>query len=141
MPNEAAFALLLDDVDALESELAGLAKRYCCANRHPVNDEILAEVVRYQILRMPTWERRNHTVENFQYSVPAYFDALIAGDKPSPIVREDNWIEVQIVGIKANTREAFASQRTRSGHCIHIHGVRSLGGQMSTTNVLSPVYE
>ena len=130
LPHEGALAVLLGDSAAFYLDLRRALRRFVDQLDFHATDALIDDIVRYQAARMPTWPLPEQSRYEFKHSVPDYFDAIIGGREPQPIERRPQSIRVNVTPTKAIDANAFAGQRTRSGHTIKIYDVQILGGDL-----------
>ena len=106
---EAAFLEISEDFPRFFAELKILAADFLRRRRMAFEAEELAEVVHYQELRMPRFERREPvTTHRFAYNLPEYFDTYF-GDSPTPLERTPQLLTVQHKDFNAS-RELYARE-------------------------------
>lgn len=124
LPHEAILAIMLDDTAQLYRDIAALVRSFFAQHDHAISDELVADIIAYQRVRMPVWETSagRHDVA-FGYNVPQYFDALSRGLALPALERTTSRAAVVVGETKAKDKFAFNAMRTRSGHTIEIHRV------------------
>ncbi|MFI5023542.1 MAG: B12-binding domain-containing radical SAM protein [Alphaproteobacteria bacterium] len=106
---EAAFLEISEDFPRFFAELKVVAADFLRRRGVAFDAEELAEVVLYQELRMPRFERREPvTTHRFAYNLPEYFDTYF-GDSPTPLERAPQLLAVQHKDFNAS-KELYARE-------------------------------
>lgn len=128
LTHEAALAIALSDPDAFYRDIAELTRRFFARHDHLIDESLLSEIIIYQRARIPLWGEQEHRVLHFKHNIPAYFAALTKSLPAPDLVKTDNALEIIPREMNATDKDAFAVQRTRSGHTIILNDVKIIPG-------------
>lgn len=106
---EAGFLRLSRGFDRFYEELEDVVADWLAERGVAFDREELAEVFRYQRLRMPSLEPPKSREARFRHNVPEYFERLL-GPEPCELERRPQWMRVESVDY-AGDPWAFARER------------------------------
>ena len=100
---EASLLALSEDLEGFYDELLEIVQGYLETQGVEYDPAEVAEVVRYQRLRMPVPAPSRMTEWRFAYNLPEYFDRLL-GAAPVPVVRETQIMTVRPENFRGDRR-------------------------------------
>lgn len=93
--HEAALLVLINEKDIFYKELWTIISDYLRLKGIAVQSSVLAEVFKYQVSRIPTWQKNNLHNVSFEFNIPQYFQALCVDSKPITIRKQKTFIEIE----------------------------------------------
>jgi putative methyltransferase len=98
---EALFIRIAEKLDAFFGEFESVVRQYLDSEGVAYDSQEVAEVMRYQRLRIPAATSEGERTEQFAFNVPEYFDHLFSTDT-IPLVRERQHMVTQPIDYKGD---------------------------------------
>jgi radical SAM superfamily enzyme YgiQ (UPF0313 family) len=123
-PNEAVMTIFLEDANKFYHELLSLTEIFGSRFGHIIPYDILAEVIYYQKLRIPTFPKPDKTIHHFVYNIPEYFAEMIKNGNVPVIKKNRTILEVILPENFGEKRTTFAISRVDKGITLKLNDIK-----------------